>query len=328
MRRYIDKNRSVTIYNEDSQDVYNEWEKPVTIISDGPYGVKGFPGDPPTYVELPQIYEPHIKKWSELSTPQTTLWFWNTEIGWAMVHPILEKYGWQYKSCNTWNKGIKHVAGNANSKTLSHLPKVTEVCVQYVKRPYFKIQEDTITMQEWLRYEWKRTGLPFSKTNEACGVKNAASRKYFTSCHLWYMPPSNAFARIVEYANQHGRECGKPYFSIDGIKPMTKEHWDKLKPKFYCPHGITNVWDEPPLRNGERIKVKSKSVHLNQKPLKLMELIIKASSDEKDVVWEPFGGLCSATAAAFKLNRIAYAAEISEPIYDEAVTRIKKIVED
>ena len=55
-------------------------------------------------------------------------------------------------------------------------------------------------LQEWLRNEWKRTGLPFSKTNEACGVKNAATRKYFTPDRLWYFPPAQAMKMISDYA--------------------------------------------------------------------------------------------------------------------------------
>jgi site-specific DNA-methyltransferase (adenine-specific) len=66
-------------------------------------------------------------------------------------------------------------------------------------------------MQEWLRHEWQRTGLPLSKTNEICGVKNAATRKYFTNCRLWYYPPSDAFEKIAEYSNKFGAENGKPF---------------------------------------------------------------------------------------------------------------------
>ena len=60
------------------------------IVSDGGYGILGFEGDTSDHLGLPQWYEPHIKAWSEAATPETTLWFWNSEIGWASVHPILE----------------------------------------------------------------------------------------------------------------------------------------------------------------------------------------------------------------------------------------------
>ena len=202
------------LYCADSINVYSEWEEPTVIISDGPYGINGFPGDLLSHQGLAEWYEPHIEKWSRYSSPLTTLWFWNTEVGWATVHPILEKHGWKYVSCCVWDKGMSHVAGNTNTKTIRHLPVVTEVCVQYTKTPTFCVNGKILSMKEWLRFEWERTGLPFSKTNEACNVVDAATRKYFTKCHLWYMPPAEAFEKIVAYANTYGSKKRKTFFFI------------------------------------------------------------------------------------------------------------------
>lgn len=325
MNKYITHNQSIQIFHGDCLEFYGLWESPTVIISDGPYGLAGFPGDPPTPDFLPSWYEKHIQAWSNYATPQTTLWFWNTEHSWAKVHPILEENGWDYISCHIWDKGVEHIAGNANSKTLRRLPVVTELCVQYVKRADFKINGNTVSMKEWLRHEWQRSGLPLSKTNEACGVKNAATRKYFTKCHLWYFPPAEAFEKFSYYANENGQSKGKPYFSIDGLKPLSKSEWEKMRSKFYCPHGVTNVWREPPLNGKERIKLGSKAVHLNQKPLKLMRLLIEVSSDKGDVVWEPFGGLCSGTVASYQLGRRCSASEIDHKIYLQAVHRLRQL---
>lgn len=314
----------IHLYCGDSLDLYGNWESPTVIISDGPYGVNGFPGDLVSANGLDKWYEPHIKKWSEFATPLTTLWFWNTEVGWATVHPILEKYGWSYVSCCVWDKGMSHVAGNTNTKTIRHLPVVTEVCVQYVKKPTFTIGEKQMTMKEWLRYEWERTGIPFSKTNDACGVKDAATRKYFTKCHLWYMPPADAFEKIALYANEHGNENGKPYFSTNGFTPITKSEWELMRSKFYCPIGITNVWQVSQLRNGERIKIGQKAVHLNQKPLVLIKRTIEMTSDKNDVIWDPFAGLFTTAVASFELERTCYCAERNQDIYEYGVNRVKQ----
>lgn len=312
----------IHLFCGDALGFYDFWEVPTVIVSDGPYGVNGFPGDLLSNVGLDRWYEPHIKKWSEKSTPLTTLWFWNTELGWATVHPILEKYGWEYISCCIWDKGMSHVAGNVNTKTIRHLPVVTEVCVQYVKKPFFKVNDSNFTMKEWLRYEWARTGLPFSKTNDACGVKNAATRKYFTKCHLWYMPPPDAFEKIASFANNYGDPKGKPYFSIDGNKAIDKETWAKMRSKFYCPVGITNVWHHSQLRGKERLKDNQKAIHLNQKPLELIKRIIAMVSDKDDVVWDPFAGLCTSAIASYDLERVCYCSEINDVVYDIAKTRL------
>jgi len=177
-------------------------------------------------------------------------------------------------------------------------------------------------MQAWMISEWKRTKLPFRLTNEACGVKAAATRKYFTSDNLWYMPPTDAFEQIVHYANLYGDEKGKPYFSINGKIPITAKEWDTYKPKFYCEFGKTNVWNLPQLRGAERLKQGTKSIHLNQKPLEIIEMLIRMSSDINDTVWDPFAGLATTALACYNLNRKCFCSEISKDIFDVAKTRL------
>lgn len=324
------KYHGITIYNDDVLALYDDWKTPDVIISDGGYGVSGFKGDANTPSELPAWYQPHIELWSKKAGPGTTLWFWNTEIGWAMVHPILEENGWDYVCCNIWNKGLQHIAGNCNLSKLKHFPIVTELCVQYVKRPEFDVEGKQLTLKEWLRYEWERTGLPLYKTNKVCGVANAATRKYFTKCHLWYAPPAEHFEKLVSYANQHGRSEGKPYFSVDGKIPISRAKYESLFAKFDGKYGITNVWNHPPLHNSERIRIPNsqKYAHLNQKPLKLIRMLIEVSSAPGDMIWEPFGGLCTAGLASYLTNRKALCAEIDNNIFEVAVERIKSYSND
>lgn len=311
----------ITVQRGDSLEHYHEWDTPTVIVSDGGYGVLGFEGDTSDHLGLPAWYEPHIAAWSKRAKPYTTLWFWNSEIGWAAVHPILEKYGWRYMNANIWNKGKGHIAGNVNTSKIRRFPVVTEVCVQYV----FEARINGRELKHWLLHEWKRSGLAVRKANEACGVADAATRKYLDQGHLWYYPPAEMFLKMQEYANIHGDPTGKPYFSIDGNHPGTAEQWAAMRSKFYCPHGVTNVWDRPALRGAERYKVNGgngKAIHLNQKPLDLMTTIIKASSDHGDVVWEPFGGLFTGCLAAGKLGRKAFGGEIDPTYFHYGVERL------
>lgn len=316
---------SVQIECADSLIRYPSWPSPTVIISDGPYGVAGFPGDPPTTAELASWYAPHIAAWSRYALPETTLWFWGTELGWATVHPVLALHGWEYRSLHVWDKGIAHIAGNVNSKTIRRFPVVTEVCVQYVREVRLPTEDgQMVPMQQWLRREWLRTGMPLSATNEACGVKNAATRKYFTQDHLWYFPPPEMMERLVEYANEHGRQTKRPYFTLDGQVSVTGAQWSRMRAKWNHTHGITNVWTEPAVRGAERLKdERAKCVHTNQKPLRLIERTILASSDPEDVVWEPFGGLCSAAIASLRNNRRCYSAEIIEDFFRLAKQRLE-----
>jgi site-specific DNA-methyltransferase (adenine-specific) len=242
---------------------------------------------------------------------------------------VFSENGWEFRNCHIWNKGKSHVAGNANTKTLRKFPVITEVCVQYVRKVLLPFNGTVeLPLKEWLRAEWLRTGLPLSLTNEACGVLNAATRKYFTKDHLWYFPPADHFERLVQYANSKGNRSGRPFFSVDGREPLTGEQWERMRAKFSCEFGVHNVWSEPPMRGPERLKrFGNRCIHANQKPLKLIELIVRSSSDAGDVVWEPFGGLCSVAIACFKLKRKCFSAEILPEFYEVAQGRLTNFSE-
>ncbi len=311
----------ISVQLGDSLEHYSAWQTPTVIVSDGGYGVLGFEGDTSDHLDLPDWYEPHIAAWSRHATASTTLWFWNSEIGWATLHPVLERYGWRYMNANIWNKGKGHIAGNVNTAKIRRFPVVSEVCVQYT----YEARVDGLELKKWLMREWKRSRLPARKANEACGVVDAATRKYLDQGYLWYYPPPEMFLRMQQYANVHGDPAGKPYFSIDGMKPGTIEQWSALRSKFRCPHGFTNVWDRPALRDSERFKLNGdfgKAIHLNQKPLDLTTMIIEAASDEGDVVWEPFGGLFTACVAARSSGRRAFGAEIDPTYFHYALRRV------
>jgi hypothetical protein len=320
---------------------YEGWPAPVTIVSDGAYGVRGFHGDTTGPGGLVEWYRPHVARWSSVARPATTLWFWNTEVGWATVHPLLVDHGWEYVQTVTWDKGLAHIAGNVNGKTIRRFPVVSEVCVLYQRHLEFHGPGGTMPVQQWVRHEWLRSGLPLYRANEACGVKNAATRKYLTQDWLWYWPPGVMMERLAAYANDHGIASDWPYFSIYGETAVTAKTWDSLRYRWNHAHGLTNVWSRPPLHDGERLKgtmrraaprvyrpTGTSAAHLNQKPLEFMERIIYAVTEPNDVVWEPFGGLASASVAAVALGRRPCVAEIDDHFARLADERLRLAVHE
>jgi hypothetical protein len=317
---------SVSLFHGDALEAYETWLPPTVIIADGPYGLGKFPGEPVTPDGLAEWYAPHAAAWAKHAQPFTTLWFWNSEIGWAKAHPALELNGWQYEETMIWDKGIAHIAGNVNSRTIRGLPVVTEVAVRYTRKATLPtLDGHQIPFKEWLRYEWQRSGLPLSQSNEACSVKNAATRKYLTQCHLWYFPPGEAVVAMAKWCTRYGAKTARPYFSIDGVNPPTAEKWDRMRAKWTHVHALTNVWNEPPVHGAERVKKPHGTgyLHANQKPITLMERQIIASSDPDDVVWEPFGGLMSASVAAIRTGRRAHSAELNGEFFEAASLRIQ-----
>jgi site-specific DNA-methyltransferase (adenine-specific) len=329
-----------TLHRGNVLKAYAAWPTPSTIISDGAYGIRGFLGDTTGVDDLVDWYRPHVAAWARAAGPATTLWFWNTEVGWATVHPLLVAHGWDYVETITWDKGISHVAGNVNGQTIRRFPVVSEVSVLYQRRLTISTDQATMDVKSWLRHEWQRAGLPLNRANEACGVKNAATRKYLTQDWLWYWPPGAMVERLAAYANQHGQSAGRPYYCLEGDTPVTAEEWDGLRYTWTHTHGVTNVWTRPPLHDPERFKgtleraaprvhhpSAQSAAHLNQKPLEFMTRQIQAVTRPGDVVWEPFGGLASASVAAVELGRRAYVAETNPTFQDIAEQRLVEAVE-
>lgn len=147
--------------------------------------------------------------------------------------------------------------------------------------------------------------------------------------------------KLADYANKHGAASGWPYFSLDGEMPVTAKEWDMLRHKWRHVHGVTNVWSRPPLHDAERLKgtlrraaprvhkpTRGSAAHLNQKPLEFMERILRAVTDEGDVVWEPFGGLATASVAAVSLGRRAFVGEIDPTFADLAEERLRHATDE
>ena len=143
--------------------------------------------------------------------------------------------------------------------------------------------------------------------------------------------------RMAEYCSKYGKPAERPYFSIDGHTHVTAEAWDSLRSPWNHRNGITNVWTRPPLADSERVKGTMKKsaprsgrpsklsvAHLNQKPLEFMKRQIFATTNEGDLVWEPFGGLISASIAAFQLHRRFCAAEINPDFYQLGKERLQE----
>ena len=313
-----------SVYAGNAMDTYADWLTPTCIISDGPYGLGKYPGEPKSPAALDEWYAPHVAMWAKYSKPDTTLWFWNSEIGWANSHSIFEAHGWEYEEVAVWDKGIAHIAGNVNSRTIRGLPVVTEIAVRYTRKLALADENGrNMPAKEWLRHEWQRSGLPMNQSNEATNTANAATRKYLTQCEMWYFPPGEAVELMSAWCTKYGRSTKRPYFSIDGKSPISAKSWNRMRAKWNHVHGLTNVWCEPPVHNGERVKIGSSYLHANQKPLKLMERQIASSTDRGEVVWEPFGGLCSASVAAINIGRKAHAAELNPEYVQAAIARLR-----
>ncbi|MCL4458882.1 MAG: site-specific DNA-methyltransferase [Chloroflexi bacterium] len=81
-----------------------------------------------------------------------------------------------------------------------------------------------------------------------------------------------------------------------------------------------NFIESPICMGPERIKT---PFHPTQKPIKILEHIIKVASKEGDVVFDPFMGVGSTGVATFNLGRKFIGIEIDEKYYKAAEQRLR-----
>ena len=109
------------------------------------------------------------------------------------------------------------------------------------------------------------------------------------------------------------------YWTRNG-RPRYKIYADEYK-------GIElgNIWtDIPYLSSGDG----ERTGYPTQKPVKLLERIIKASSNKGDIVFDPFCGCATTCVAAEKLNRQWIGIDISIKAYELVNKRLTKEVAD
>ncbi len=78
-----------------------------------------------------------------------------------------------------------------------------------------------------------------------------------------------------------------------------------------------NVWEF----NRVRFKMDEYENHPTQKPEALLERIIKASSNEGDVVFDPFSGSFTTSTVAVKLNRYAIGIDMNREYFEMGIRR-------
>lgn len=114
----------------------------------------------------------------------------------------------------------------------------------------------------------------------------------------------------------------------------TKDIWDKLQTTldFKMPYekvaqtfnpqpGFTDVWNDIDFYSEKRI-------HPTQKPLKLIERIVSASSNPGDLVLDPFAGSGSTLIACEKLGRKCVTIEMNDKYIQGIVDRFNGLKEN
>jgi site-specific DNA-methyltransferase (adenine-specific) len=112
-------------------------------------------------------------------------------------------------------------------------------------------------------------------------------------------------------------------YTYNNLKVPPEKHLQKRK-EYTTGHlkdgvAISDVWDIPALPHNAKENTK----HPTQKPLKIIEQIIKMASKEGDIVLDTFMGSGTTAEAAIKLNRYYIGFELTNKYIEIIDNRIK-----
>ena len=138
------------------------------------------------------------------------------------------------------------------------------------------------------------------------------SKRYFGKKHDTILFYSNTKSYIFNFYKEKSYLQHK--YGFKNIKIFKDEKGD------YTKVGIRDVFDIPALRGNQPESVG----YPTQKPVALLERIIKASSNEDDLVLDPFCGCATTCIAAEKLNRRWIGIDLSLKAGELVNLRLKK----
>lgn len=209
--------------------------------------------------------------------------------------PILEECGFELRQQIILNKGMQAVSGRA-TKNYKIFPNVTESILFLYKdsKPFAK---------QFLKERQKELGYTAKYINEALGVKSNGGGMWsiYTGKNICkQLPTEEVWNKLQEILD----------FDIP---------YNKISQTFNAEMGITDVWDDINFY-GEKGRF-----HPTQKPLKLIDRLVLASSNEGDIVLDPFMGSGTTAVSAINNNRKYIGFEIDEKYYEKSLERIAKL---
>ena len=211
----------------------------------------------------------------------------------VLLVPYLEDFGLELRQQIILDKGMRSVSGRATKKYKT-FPNVTESIL-------FIIKDNKKFVKPFLKERQQALGLTAKQINEALGVKSNGGG-------MWSIYTGKNVCEQFPTEELWGKLSNILGFDLA---------YRKVAQTFNPQMGYTDVWTDIDF-------YKEKHLHPTQKPLKLIRRLIEASSNEGDVVLDPFSGAGSTQISSIQLNRHYIGIELDEKYYKIGLQRIKE----
>ncbi|NBI29102.1 DNA-methyltransferase [Chengkuizengella marina] len=184
------------------------------------------------------------------------------------------------------------------------------------KRPRFKIiANDDLTTREYQRFtlQWIRQAYRILSYGKHIYV--FIDWRMVPYMALWMRKVGFEIKNIIVWDKEHMGMGWQYRFQHELIIFAVK---GKKKVRRINTRSTTDIWRIPRISG-------NKTIHPTEKPVSMMEKIIKNSSEEEEHVVDFFSGSGPVTEAAVKLNRKITAFEIDQGYYEMTLNRVKHL---
>ena len=210
--------------------------------------------------------------------------------------PIFNAHGLELRQQIVIDKGMRAVAGRA-TRQYKMFPNVTESALLLYK-------DNKSFAKQFLKQRQKDLGLSSVDINKALGVKTNGGGMWsiYTGDNVCkQFPTEDSWNRLQQILK----------FDIP---------YDRVSQTFNPIPGITDVWDDIDFYADVH------RIHPTQKPTKLVERMVLASSNSGDVVLDPFMGSGTTGVICKQINREFIGIELDPQYFELAKQRIESSV--
>ena len=229
----------------------------------------------------------------------------------------------------------KRTSAHNDSRTFGNVRDVilfygeSDIDVDSIRTPLRQDYVDKFYRHEDERGKYRASDLTGPKTTSGPSGKPWKGIDPGDAGRCWSVPLKGGYAKWIEENIIPGYlSIESPLDRLDALMEADMIHQSKsgrrmpqLKRYLKSTKGQipTNLWDDiPPVSP----RSKEDTGYPTQKPLKLLERIINASSDKGDIVLDPFCGCATACVAAEKLDRQWVGIDVSEKAAELVKERI------
>ncbi|MCR4418106.1 MAG: site-specific DNA-methyltransferase [Ignavibacteria bacterium] len=169
--------------------------------------------------------------------------------------------------------------------------------------------------------------------NTAClnvaGFKTQANNWIYSISTIYYYAKHSMYVKFKKL-NYQLPDFIKKFFKFEGEDELGKFRISRYGEKIYLENEmgdrITNIWNDIMSFNYASIAADESLKFPTQKPEKLLQRIIEASSDKDDIILDFFLGSGTTTAVSHKLGRKWIGVEMGEHFYSVVLPRMKKVL--